>query len=252
MDNERLMKKLIDAAQEKRLRDLMALIDEYQPSLAHEDFKIKAKDSVKKSITLLYKNVEQVQISGQVQPSTIDGYQLSVEQKYKTIKGVFVVNPAGEWTYTITNQPMIDTISNDGSVTINETVMFSYFKDITINSVAHILSAYVAHYCPCEDMQKILDLGCCPNSNNANSQKIGLSATQGFSNHQALPDKYAGESRALVNAIKQGKLDMAETLINHSCPCCNGAGAKVTQNLIDLAQELKQDAIHERLLQAVN
>lgn len=242
MDNKKLMKNLIDAAQEKRFIDLMGLIDDHQPDFTHDDFNIKAKDSTKKEINLLYKNVQLVKISGQIQPGTIDGYQLAVKQKYKAIKGVFVVNPAGDWEYTITNQPMIDMIGLGDSVTINETVMFFYFKDIVINSVGALVSAYVAQYRSSSDMQKILNLGCCPNSNNANSQNLGLSAVKNFSSHQAVPDKYALDSRPLLNAIKRQDIDMVETLINHQCPCCNGDGATITDNLISLAEPNKEIA----------
>lgn len=251
MTNIELRDALINAAQNKNFPELMSLLNEHSPDLSQDDFKIKVPHIIEKKHVIIDKDVRAAQINGSVLSTTVDGYQLT-GQVHKTKPGAYVVNPAGDWTFTITTVPILQKLAAGGSTVIHEEINLSYSKQVVITSVAHVLTAYVAYYCSCGDMQKVLDLGACPNSNNANSQNIGLSAAKNFISHQAVPDKYAGESRSLVNAIKQGKLDMAETLINHACPCCSGAGAKVTQNLIDLAQELKQDAIHQILLQAVN
>ena len=109
-----------------------------------------------------------------------------------------------------------------------------------MNSVAHVLMCYVAHFCPCEDMEKILALGGCPNSNNKSATDLTLQAKmQGGMPLMGGIDKHYSDSRPLINAITQGKRDMVGLLINYSCPCCNGAGARVTPLIQTLAEEHK-------------
>lgn len=101
------------------------------------------------------------------------------------------------------------------------------FKGIVTNSVGNMLSAYIAYFRSSSDMQKILDLGCCPN-------------------------KYSVESRPLINAIKQEKFDMVKTLVNYICHCsaCNGSGVKITNNAIKLSSSNKD--INSFLIQKIN
>jgi hypothetical protein len=246
MDNLQLRNELIGAAQDRRFDDLIKLIDDHQPDFSNDDFKIKVKHSVRKEINLLYKNVNQITISGQVSSSTASGYQLAIPQQFACKKGIFNLSHTGLWTYTITNQQMIDKISNKESVVINDKVGFSYFKDVTINSAGSTVSAYIAAFCSHADMEKILSLGCCPNSSNTNSQEIGLSATSKFSNHQATPSKLSNDSRPLINATRRGCIDMVNVLINYSCDCCSGSGAKATDNIIELA--VAGSDVHSALL----
>jgi len=166
MTNKELVISLIQAAHQKRFDDLMALIDEHQPDLSHDDFIFK---------------------------------------------------------------------TDNGTIT---------------GSVAHVLVCYVAKYGSCAEMGKILPLGCCPNSNMRAATELTLETRTQIGMPTIGIDKYYVESRPLFNAIDEHKEDMVDLLLNYACPCCNGAGAKATQNLLDKAQEVGQTAIYNKLLAA--
>ena len=120
-----------------------------------------------------------------------------------------------------------------------EAFIFRAGDGTVLNSVAHVLMSYVANFCPCADVQKVMALGGCPNSNNKSATELTLQVrTQAGMPFVAL-DKHYAESRPLINAIKQGKREMVELLINYPCPCCNGQGARITPLIQELADEHK-------------
>ena len=167
MTNKDLGNALINAAHQKRFDDLMALLDEHQPDLTHDDF------------------------------------------------------------------------------------IFKAGNDTVVGSVSHVLVCYVAKYGVCVDMDKILPFGCCPNSKMKASTEMTVQAKGQMGIPVFTIDKYYADSRPLFNAIDEHKEDMVDLLLNYACPCCNGKGAKATQNLLDKAKEIGQIAICNKLEQAM-
>lgn len=253
MDIDQLKIALIDAAQARPYNHatLMNLIEEHQPDFSCDEFQVKNKQRRTRKLLLFNKQLNSQSMSGAIAFSDVDGFFLNKQQhlvkRGKTVIGYVLIQNTGQWIYQITDKNQLDTITNGGYVQINQNINIHYFKEMIVHSVGHIVSAYISEYGTGDDMQKVLDFGCCPNLNQGNQYDVIISYGK-----TPQSDYLPYESRALVNCIKQGKLDLIETLIDHPCHCCNGAGAKVTQNLIDMAQELNQDAIHEKLLQAVN
>lgn len=129
--------------------------------------------------------------------------------------------------------------------------IFMAGDDTVTGSVAHVLVCYVAKYGACAQMNKILLLGGCSNS----QMKAAAELTALVKGQMRMPafsiDKYYADSRPLFNAIDQSKEDMVDLLLNYACPCCNGKGAKATQNLLDKAKEVGQTNIFNKLEQAM-
>lgn len=129
--------------------------------------------------------------------------------------------------------------------------LFKGHDGTILNSVAHDLGCYVAHYCDCADMEKLLSLGVCPNINHKSSTEYSIKYRASVGIPVIGIDKYYADSRPLLNAIDQHKEDMVDLLLNYACPCCNGQGAKATLNLLDKAQEVGQTVIYDKLIQAM-
>jgi len=117
----------------------------------------------------------------------------------------------------------------------HEDFIFRMADGTVTSAVAHVIGAYVAHECDCAELETVLNHGCCANSNNNVITTKMASLPVGA----PLNDAYFAESRPLINAIKTGKQDMVEFLVNYSCACCNGAGANVTDKIVELAEKLK-------------
>ena len=247
MDNQALKKILIDTLQANPFsRDaLITVLDENQSiDLSHDDFKQISSHSIKRNVSVYDKQLTDTTINGNINVTINDDYNL-VEHVYKGKHGSLSVLSSGNYIYTVTNNAMLDLIAQSQSIVIKEDITISYTKKITIDSVSAMIAAYVAYHCDAVDMQKVLDIGCCPNHNLSDAELVSSVARD-----YPGPDKYSFDSRPLLNAIKRGDNAVAQTLINHNCPCCNGAGAKVTSNLVDLAPNGTD--IHATLLQAQN
>lgn len=116
--------------------------------------------------------------------------------------------------------------------------VFKANDDMTVTgSVAHVIGCYVSHYGEGTELKRVLDLGCCSNSNMRQSTELSMLTRTRSSMPFVAIDKYYADSRPLINAITQGKLDMVSLLINHPCPCCAGQGAKITPTILSLAEE---------------
>lgn len=226
MDNNQLKNSIIDTLQAKPFnRDaLMSLLDEHQPDIRCDEFSMKAKHQVQRTFSIFKKGITDTTLSGVFPTSVEGGYTLlPVNKKMKL--GRLLLSESGEYTYTL-EKGALSAVSRGEAVSINEKIVLSYSKELAIDSVSAMVSAYVSYYCDATDMKKVLDMGCCPNHNNTNAE-LAASSQDGYPG----ADKYSSESRPLLNAIMRGEQDVMETLISHSCPCCNGDGARLTENI---------------------
>lgn len=154
---------------------------------------------------------------------------------------------------------------------LSTTVDVTYRKEAKLPLVMHQLITRACAGAPCSTVKKLLDLGCCPNSNTHEYERLsqGMRAAKGMTsdispsqskeaNPIAIKKKIAtreenkdlkSESRPLINAIKGGCKDVAQILIDHQCPCCNGKGAQITDKILEVCDKAKNAAgIHIKSL----
>ena len=222
--NTELCKLLIDAAYRKNINLLMQIIDENQPDFSSDDFKIKSFDKTKISIRILNKDVRSSVISGYVQPCINKDWYI-FPQSFKGKDGVFSVNSQGEWLFNITNSVLLDKIKESMPVIVNESIDVFYQKPIEMASISHEILCYICAYRSEIDVQKVLNLGACPNFGSKFMGK--LSRIAGI-----YKDAAGGGSMPLLNSVRRNNEKIVEVLIDHSCTCCGGNGAKITDSII--------------------
>ena len=232
----------ITAAQTGDFATLKHLLDIYNPDLASDEFMIKAADVKKSSYVITASFTNSDTVTG-IMPTLYQDYFL-IEQIVATSKGLLHVNPVGEYTYRVTDPVALGTINDGGTYNVEDTAECLYKKVVVIGSLSYELLAYAAHGSDVATVQKLLDLGCCPNSNTTKQRNFAsnVAISRGMSTSNAKYDKFSSDSRALLNAVRANKLDVVEALINFACPCCGGKGAKISLNILAEANK-STDAI---------
>lgn len=246
---------LYKAATEKDWDTLDSLLDGVD--LSEDRFKIKADDVEVKAQPIIATVTGDDTFTGTLPHITAKGYQL-VQQIHNTGNGQISVNPDGSYQYKVTKPSILKVLSSGGTYKIKDSVSLTHKKNIAITSISHQLITRAASHAPVEIVAKLLQSGCCPNSNTKDYTEYGLRVRQIQGLSEGIEDKHKDsdhakdherntslccESRPLYNAIRNKRPDIAQALIDHSCPCCGGKGAVVSERLISEAEAMKSTVL---------
>jgi hypothetical protein len=234
------------AAVEQDWDEVSALLDLNAPDLSSSDYQIRVTDKEFKKYPIFNKDLSTNTFSGSIPAATANGYQ-AVPQTLQTAKGVITIAPGGNYTYIVTDTDILRQIAGD-TYNFKDQVEVTYAKEIVISSISHQLISRAAYSAPVSVVQKLLEYGCCPNSNTKAYNDFSVKTSASIGVNSVSDGKYRGraldnqrvccESRPLLNAIRRSSSETAEALINHSCPCCGGGGAVVSTVLVEEAKKV--------------